>query len=272
LDHYTSDYILYGSTKDEVAWGVHNTTYLLNKYVGDIGLWSSAGVQGYRTGWEGVVNQFGYGPSGPLTGGAYLYSLVNMKDNRPQPITTHPAGYQTDTLVWGFKSNIEALHVVTSEWVWDWNALTAMYDLLITSNPYNPSENWPWLATAWDVSSWTHPTKGICTMINFTIRDNAYWHYGGQVTPDDIAFSIRFTRDCGPGVAWNYAGAKDVDHVTTWDHRGSGGKWGVVVYFKIASYYSLHYVGCCPCSAKLSGWLLALVKASATLRETRAAS
>jgi hypothetical protein len=256
LDDYTTDSILYGTTKQDVTWGVHNATYLLNKYAAVIGLWSSAGVQAYRTGWEGVVNQFGYGPSAPLTGGAYLYSLVNMKDNRPQPITTHPVGYQTNTLVWGFKSNVEALHVITSEWVWDWNALTCMYDLLITSNPYNPAEDWPWLATNWDVSTWNHPTEGPSTMINLTIRQNAYWHYGGQVTPADIAFSIRFTRDAGPGVAWNFAGAKDVDHVTTWDYTGSGGKWGVVVYFKINSYYALHYVGWLPMFSK-AVWMAA---------------
>ena len=87
-------------------------------------------------------------------------------------------------------------------------------------------------------------------MINFTLRQNAKWHHGGQVTPDDIAFSLRLTRDAGPGVAWNFPGAMDIAKVETWDNRANGGGWGVVVKLGIKSYYALHLVGWLPMFSK----------------------
>ncbi|MEM2110658.1 MAG: ABC transporter substrate-binding protein, partial [Candidatus Bathyarchaeia archaeon] len=59
---YWIDKVFKGSTLEEVLEGVHKSTYLLNKYAVGPNLWATAGVQGYRTGWKGVVNHEGYGP------------------------------------------------------------------------------------------------------------------------------------------------------------------------------------------------------------------
>lgn len=240
VDHYTMDLLYLGATKEDIVTGVHGATYLENKYAIHIPLWSYASVQGYRTGWNDVVNQFGYGVSAPVVGGAIPWSFITMSQEG------------RDTINWAFKSKAEDLSVISAEWVWDWNILTLVYEMLLVTNPYNPAEDWPWLAETvptvanGGVGTWIGP-DGEATTLNFTLRQDAYWHDGTQLTPDDVAFSIRFTRDCGPGIAWNYPMGMNIDHVEKWNYTAAvGGDWGVKVYFNIKSFFALHRVGWMP--------------------------
>jgi len=217
-DRY-ADMVKKGATYEEIVEGSHGATFVMNKYVNSIPLWSSAGVHGYRKGWTGVVNHEGYGLTWG-TGGVNYWSLMNM--------------YQPgrDTVNLGFKSNSEALSVVTSEWVWDWIVLDAIYDTLLCRNPYNLAKDYGLLATEWHTGMWD--TDKI--YVNFTLRQGAKWHDGTLVTPEDVKWGLEFIRDCGPGVAWNYMMAADIDHVDTWDK-------GVVVYFKTGTYWAVHLAG-----------------------------
>jgi hypothetical protein len=226
---YWADKVKNGATKAEVTEGVHEATYLHNKYVGSIGLWCSVGVHAYRVGWEGVVNHGGYGLTWGV-GGVYVWSLFNMeKPGR-------------DTVDWGFKANVESLSVVTSEWVWDWCILSEIYDSLIVRNPFNTAiETNFGLAESWSVGTWDGGTKSA---VNFTIRQGVKYHDGTTIlTPQDVEWGLEFIRNCGPGVAWNYMMAKDIHDVITWDHTGTGGDWGVVVQFTTKSYWALHLAG-----------------------------
>jgi peptide/nickel transport system substrate-binding protein len=53
----------------------------------------------------------------------------------------------------------------------------------------------PWLATDWTVSS-------DSTVFTFTITDEATWHDGSPVTPQDVRFSIEYYRDRDPQAGW----------------------------------------------------------------------
>jgi ABC-type transport system substrate-binding protein len=229
------DKVFRGSTYDEYLDGVHKSTYFESKYVASIPLWCSAGVQGYRTGWTGVVNHEGYGPSAPITGGGYMWSFLNMYNPNP----THPG-----EIWWGFKSNLEGPSVITSEWVWDWQVLDLIYDKLIERNPYNLAEDVGFMAANWTkgLTEWA-PGKGYAT---YTLRPGMKWHDGSPVTPADVKFSLEFTRDCGPGVAWNYATAKEIDHVDTQTEDPTLGPLDVRVYFKSMSYLAVHWAGYLP--------------------------
>ena len=220
FDHYAGDMVKNGRTYEEIVEGVHGATYIANKYVCSIPLWSSAGVHAYRADWEGVVNHEGYGiPWG--TGGVYLWSLFNM----------YKPG--TDTINFGFKSNIEELNVVTAEWVWCNIVTDGIYDTLVARNPYNLAEARGILATSWTTGTWD--TDKI--YVNFTLRDDVKWHDGTLFTPEDAKWGIEFVRDCGPGVAWQgMQNLPNVDHVDTWSN-------GIVVYFETGSYWAVNLAG-----------------------------
>ncbi len=236
---YWIDQAFQGATFEEVLEGTHLSTYLLNKYAVGPDLWASAGVQGYRTGWEGVVNHEGYGPTCPITGGGFMWSLLNARWTGG----TRPSGYE-DTIWWGFKSNLEGPHVITAEWVWDWQVLQNVYDQMLWRNPYNLAEDVGFMAESWstDMTEW-EPGKGYLT---FTLRDGMTWHDGWPVEPADVKFSLEFTRDCGPGVAWNYPGPSEIDHVDTQTEDPSLGPMDVRIYFNSMSYWGVHWAGYTP--------------------------
>jgi len=246
---YWIDQLYEGSTYEEVLEGVHKATYLLNKYAVGPNLWASAGVQGYRTGWEGVVNHEGYGPTCPITGGGFMWTLLNARWTGG----TRPEGYE-DTIWWGFKSDLVGPNVITASWVWDWQVLQNIYDQLIWRNPYNLAEDVGFIAESWSELTEYEPGKGYIT---FTVREGMKWADGSPVEPADVKFSLEFTRDCGPGVAWNYAGgASEIDHVDTQAEDPTLGPMDVRVYFTSMSFWALHWGGYLPIMSR-KVWLAA---------------
>lgn len=238
-----------GSSYEEILEGVHKSTYLLNKYAVGPNLWSYAAVQGYRTGWEGVVNHEGYGPVAPVTGGANMWTLFNARWTGAARTGDHE-----NTIWWGFKSNLEGPHVITAEWVWDWQVLTEIYDQLLWRNPYNLAEDVGFMAETWEtvLTEWA-PGKGYIT---FTLRPGMKWNDGSPVEPADIKFSLEFTRDCGPGVAWNYPGPSEIERVDTKAEDPSLGPMDVRVYFNSMSFWALHWAGYTPIMSR-KVWLAA---------------
>jgi ABC-type transport system substrate-binding protein len=231
---------MFGSDRPSVLNGVKVATYVHNKYVPTVPLYAYAGVHGYATGWDGLVNRAGYGMAGDNP-----YTFWQM----------HKTG--ENTIKWGFKANAEAFHVVCSEWVWDyWAVVDNTYDGILMRNPYNPAKKWGVIGLyepgpdglfetlddirGWSTGMWDGGTKIYC---NISIREDAYFHDGTQVTPEDCKFSIDFLQACGPGVAWGYSGVIDVDHVDTYDYTGAGGRWGIVVYFTSGTYWAENFAG-----------------------------
>jgi ABC-type transport system substrate-binding protein len=221
-DGYLYD-VKFGSDYNKVIQGVHNATYLLNKYVSSIPLWSSSSSMAYRTGWTGVVNHAGYGITWG-TGGVYYWSFLNMRKSG------------TDTINMGFKSNPEELNVITAEWVWDYIVLDAIYDGLIVRNPYNLADHKGMLATDWSTGTW----GGNKVYVDFTLKSGVKFHNGKTLTAEDVAWGREFMRDCGPGVAWGYPTLKNIYNATVLV-GGEGGK--VRLYMKTGSYWALHDAG-----------------------------
>ncbi|MDH5770271.1 MAG: ABC transporter substrate-binding protein [Candidatus Bathyarchaeota archaeon] len=221
-----------GATRDVIEDGVHKGTYIMNKYVCSIPLWSTSGAEAYRKGWDGVVNHEGYCITWG-TGGVYYWSLFNMR-----PTTGGP--YEgSDTIRLGIKSSPEALSVVSSEWVWDWIILDTIYETLLVRNPYNLAEDRGMLAASWTTETWD--TNKIA--VTYTLKTNVKWHDGTTLTPEDVKWGLEFIRECGPGVAWNYMMAKDIDHVNIKADEPALGDLDVKVYFKTGSYWAAHLAG-----------------------------
>jgi len=212
------------------AW---KTQWMWAKYIPVIPLWTSKGVKAYRTGWDGVLNMDGKGTDN-------RWSKHNMLwVDGPGTSRTGPA----NTIVEGFLHNIDRLHVIDSQWLWDWKALDEIYDSLITRNPFSLEQDVGILATYWETGTWNYGTQ---TYARFTIRNDAKFHDGTPITPEDVRFSIIFPRDCGIGNAWLYPHVMDVARVDTRNQDPTLGINDVKVYFNIKSAWALHWAGGMP--------------------------
>lgn len=147
-----------------------------------------------------------------------------------------------DTIMWGFKSHPEAIHVISSEWLWDWNVIALTFESMLARNPYNLAELVGWLAESWETTTWVDPADGETkSKLIFTLQTTPppKFHDGSLVTPDDVKFTIEFTKACGPGVAWLYVSVMDVHHVEIVDNQ-------IVVYMDVLSYWALEWIGLLP--------------------------
>jgi ABC-type transport system substrate-binding protein len=207
---------------------------MINKYVAAIPLWSGAAVNGYRKGWDGVVNHEGYGITYG-TGGVYYWSLFNM---RPTPGGPYDGD---DTVTLGFKSDPIEFNVATSEWVWDWIVLDAMYETLVVRNPYNLADVRGMLAESYTTETWD--TDKIA--VTYTLKPNIKWHDGTILTPEDVQWGLNFIKDCGPGVAWNIFQVRDIDHIDTKAEDPTLGDRDVKLYYTTGSYWAATMAGFC---------------------------
>jgi ABC-type transport system substrate-binding protein len=160
---------------------------------GAVPWWCAAAVKAFRTGWNGVVNDVGYG-----TDNYYSFFIMEKAGD--------------NTIDYGYKSDAQDLHVICSQWVWDWNALGLVYESLIGRSPYNKAIGVYdyWLATGYTIGEWQKDGKPA-TMVNFTIRSGVKWQDGTDFTAADVVFSLEFTRHCGSGVAWNFAAVQNLN-------------------------------------------------------------
>ena len=214
-----------------------------------IPVWCAAGDSAYLSTLEHVCKSVGYGPSS-------WYTFLNA-----YPKGTPFGG----TIRWGFMNDFEALNVVHSEWVWDWQILDKLYDTLISYNPYNIAEDWSWIAKSWDVDTYEHPDYGTCTKVTFHLRNDVYWQdlpykadrvmpddyslpgpvTGAKVTAEDVAFTWEYIRDVDGGTAWNQGAAADLVSAEVVDD------YTVVAYMDVLMpLWAAHWVGGLPLMPK----------------------
>jgi ABC-type transport system substrate-binding protein len=189
---YWAQKVKYPANETEAQEAAKTAGYLFLKYCAIVPMYCSKAVKAYRTGWEGMINNGGFGLDNYWT----FLNAYNPDD---------------DQIDWGFKSDIEQLNQVSSEWLWDQNVLGLQYESLLGTNPFNLALTEFFIANAKSVGSWDASSGGgdpDATYVNFTIRTNVKWHNndtaGPAVTLDDIKFSFDFQKACGPGIAWGY--------------------------------------------------------------------
>jgi peptide/nickel transport system substrate-binding protein len=183
--------VKYPATETELMYATWNATKVFWENEPIIPLWSAAAVKAYKAGSTGVVSFDGFGT-----------------DNYQTFIRMAGAAGDDGKIDYGFKSEPEAFHVISSQWLWDWNVIGLIYDGLVGRNPYKLADPEFYLATGWSVGTWDGGTK---TEINFTLRTGVTWQDGDPFTADDVVFSWQFTKACGSGVAWNYASIADMN-------------------------------------------------------------
>jgi len=186
----------YPSSVEEAKTACKEAGKLYAENVGAIQMYARAAVKVYKTGWEGIVNHAGFGVDDNAYSGLRAYNPAD------------------DTIDYAFKSDIEQLNIISSEWLWDHLFLDAVYDGLMGYNPYNLDFTEYWLAESHEVGSWIYPGTGEdATELNFTVRSGVTFHDGDPLTVEDVKFTIDFNLACGTGISWAYPSIVDVDSV-----------------------------------------------------------
>jgi ABC-type transport system substrate-binding protein len=225
---YWAQKVKYPATELEAQEAAKVAGYLFLKYCAIVPMYCSKAVKAYRTGWTGMVNNGGFGLDN-------YWTFLNMD---------HDTDPQID---WGFKSDIEQLNQVSSEWLWDQNVLGLMYETMLGTNPFNLALTEYFIASDKSLGSWNCSTgDSDATYINFTIRDYIYWHNGTNaptelLTLDDVKFSFDFQKDCGPGIAWGYPSLTSYDHSTMYPAEDKIG-----IYYKRKSAWAVNWAGGTP--------------------------
>lgn len=225
---YWAKRVKYPATVTEAQEAAKVCGYLFLKYCAVVPMWSSKAVKAYKTGWTGVVNNAAYGIDN-------YWTFLNMY---------HPTD---DTIDWGFKSDIEQLNVISSEWLWDWNVLSLIYESMMGTNPFNQAPTEFFIAENYTTGSWDARPGGDpdATYITFKIRENIYWHNvtGGvrrQLTAYDVQFSFNYTYECGPGIAWNFMLIEELNRTEVID------TFTVRVYYNRKSAWAVQWAGGLP--------------------------
>ena len=116
----------------------------------------------------------------------------------------------------GFKSDIEKLNPFDSTWYWDWIVLFEIYDAMLGSNPLEPLELIPWMATSWSTDGWEYAPGKTAPVLTFTLADGIKWHDGTQFTSKDVKFTIDYLRD-KQSAYWLQLGLDKIPKVETPD-------------------------------------------------------
>jgi ABC-type transport system substrate-binding protein len=187
--------------------------YLFLKYCAMVPMYCSKAVKAYRTystyQWAGVINNGGFGIDNYWTF-LNMYQVGTGGDNR---------------IDWGFKSDVEQLNQVSSEWLWDQNVLGLIYESLIGNNPFSLDPSEFFLAESGYIGTWNAtPVGGTdpATFVNFTLRSGVTWHNTtgnprAAFTAYAVNFSFVYQKTCGPGIAWNYPNLAAFDHCEVYD-------------------------------------------------------
>lgn len=212
----------YPATIEEAKEAAIECGKLFLQYCPVILLWSTRAVKAYKTGWTGVVNNAGYGVDN-------YYTFLNME-------------HDTDnTIDYGFKSDIEQLNVISSEWFWDRKVLGLIYESLLGENPFNLASTEHFIAQSYSVGSWNSPYDPEATVVTFKIRDNVKWHGTNEsLTIEDISFSFNYTYDCGSINAWNFPLISDMNrtHIVN--------STAIEIYFNNKSVWAVQRAGRLP--------------------------
>jgi len=135
------------------------------------------------------------------------------------------------TIHWGFKNDVEKLNPLYSNWLWDAYVLSEIFDTPLTVNPYNLADDVPWVCSAFETSTYVHPTYGECSRVALTVRDGITWHDGTPLTAEDVKFTYDYIKSHED--VWPYSAVSDIVNVTVVGNQ-------VVINFDVLSVWALH--------------------------------
>jgi ABC-type transport system substrate-binding protein len=180
-----------------------------------IPLWATSGYTAYRRPMAYAVNSVA---SGTTNGWTMLVSYN----------TTNFYGH---TIRWGFKSDVQMLNPLYSNWVWDNYVLAEIFDGTLAVNPYNLALDMPWVASGFETTTYLNGTDEFSRVI-LTIRDGVTWHDGTPLTANDVKFSYDYIKnytDC-----WLYSAVVNVAEVNVVGNQ-------VIIDYDVLTVWALHW-------------------------------
>ncbi len=248
-----------GSTQD-YAWGYNTATHKIKgtmptvplytflatraawkKDEGDFPLMAdgtvgtSSSSQLLRSCWRGMVAQ---------SVGTGLSNTATLKDLYLDNCSTTNASYRSyrgdsrAVLDWGFKSTIQKLNIVTSQWLWDQLTMQLTYDSMLDRNPVDLQTIVPALAQSFGASTYLNQALSKeATVAYYKLRGGVLWNDGVPLTSDDVRFSIEYVKQ---NLGWNFP---FVEHVLRVDLEDT---LGLAVYFDDTGALFMQNVGFLP--------------------------
>jgi len=225
LDQYLEG-IAYAVTIDDAIEATHNAQKRLINPPDDatfpgiaaiIPLWATSGYTAYRRPMAYAVNAEATGTTNGWT------MLVSYRTD----------AFYGHTIDWGFKSDVQMLNPLYSNWVWDSYVLGEIFDGILAVCPYNLALDMPWICSDFETTTYIHPEYGECSRVILTVRDGATWHDGQPVTADDVKFTYDYIKqfpDC-----WLYSAVADIVNVT------KIGSNQVQIDFDVLTVWALHW-------------------------------
>jgi ABC-type oligopeptide transport system substrate-binding subunit len=178
--------VKFADNLDQAEVACHQALQIFSEQVFFIPLWAPVGYLGHSKSWH-ALNVDSYGVKDPWN----LYCMNNPS-----------IGITGGQIRWGFSSTVESLNVIYSTGHWDWQILNQIYDTLLVFNPMNIGVDMPWMASNWNIGTWTNPNTGLtATKISFTIKTGIRWTNpitgtdAGPVTPEDVRYTFQFVYD-----------------------------------------------------------------------------
>lgn len=181
-----------------------------------IPLWATSGYTAYKRPMAYAVNAEG---SGTTNGWTFLVS------------------YQTDafyghTIRWGFKSDVQQLNPLYSNWVWDSYVLGSIFDGPLAVNPYNLALDMNWIVDSFETTTYVLNGEELSRVI-MHVRDGVTWHDGQPFTVEDLKFTYDYIAqfpDC-----WLYSAVADIVATTI------TGPNELTIDFDVLSVWALHW-------------------------------
>ena len=227
LDSYLEG-IAFAVTIDDAITACHNAQKRMINPPNDptfpglaaiIPLWATSGYTAYRRPMVYAVNEAGYGTTNGYT------MLVAYTQDATYGQTIH----------WGFKSDVQMLNPLYSNWVWDTYVIGEIFDSILAVNPYNLALDMPWTCSSFTTTTYLGGPYGNETLsrVILTVRDGVRWHDGQPLTAEDVKFSYDYIRnytDC-----WLYSSVSDITNVTLI------GTNQVQIDFDVLTVWALHW-------------------------------
>jgi len=220
-----ADQLKQGSTLEDVMEAAYMCQEIIASQVPGIPMYGHIGVKAYRVEWTGLVNAVG-------TGINSWWSTYNM----------HPVGQDYGGRIeYGIKSDIETLNPLTAAWTYTWEVLDKLYESPYTTNPYDLSEDWGWLAESWEIEDWVSPTGVDGIKVTFNFVEDALWHDGTPFTAEDMKFTYEYIQEFG--VPRYMPSVQFIEDLVLVDD------YTLEVYQNTTSYFAFHYINI-PCLPK----------------------
>jgi len=229
-DHATNMLEFNDTTSGAVA-SAQLAMQIFGQTVATIPIWSNAIEVPYATGFTGISDASGLGPS-------QFFSTLNGWSSNPAV-----AG----TLRWGFKQGTVNLNIFLATTQWEFYTWSNIYDSLVATAPYNATTPFSWLASSFTTvdASASPQCASVATTVRciiFNLRPGVHFHDGTVLTGSDVKFSmLAFKQVPGP-ISSSVAGIVDVTYVA----GPSPGTQSVFVHLTSKSPFAVFNVGGVP--------------------------